>query len=149
MNTTHRFRFGRACALVVVLAVAFAGCGGDEAASTTTIDPTEDLVLSSGELPDTVPDDFPIPDEAVVGSTLVVRSTGTTEVILRLPAELPVAVSYFEQNLQARDYQLDTSQATSDGGWDMAITRDDVSGSLDFSPATPQVTQVVVRLTSQ
>lgn len=142
-------RIWRAVAPALVLALLLAACGGDDAATTTTIDPGEDMILSSGTLPETVPEDFPIPDEAVVGSTLVVRSTGTTEVILRLPVEVPVAVSYFEQNLELRGFELATSEATSDGGWDMAIVRDDVSGSLDFSPATPQVTQVVLRLTAQ
>ncbi len=138
----------RAVLAVVAAALVISACSADDDAATTSVVPDDDVVFGSGSLPDTLPSDFPVPDEAVIGSTLVVRSTGTTEVIMRVPVELAVAVTYFEQNLPARDFTILTSEANSDAAWAMEIERDDLSGTIDFKTGAPRVTEIVMAFTS-
>ncbi len=137
----------RAVALVVGVVMALSACGGDDAA-TTTVDPSEDVVFGSGSLPESMPSDFPVPAEAVIGSTLMVRSAGTTEVIMRLPVEVPAAASYFEQNLDARGFDVTVSTSSTDSSVTVEIARDDLSGTIDLRQATPQVTEAIMRFTS-
>ena len=56
-------------------------------------------MFGRGSVPDTVPQSFPIPDEAVVGATLVDTNRGLTEMILTLPATVDAVVTYYEENL--------------------------------------------------
>lgn len=140
----------RALGWALAMLVTLAACGGDGTPSTTTsaASPSDDVVFSSGVLPETIPDDFPVPAEAVIGSTLVVRSTNATEAIMRLPVAVEVAVAYYEDNLDARGFEVKSSEARADGGWDMEIGRDDFSGTLDFRPAPPELTQIVMRFST-
>ena len=95
--------------VVAIAAVAFgaAGCGGlsDETTSTTG----SEVVFGRGSVPETVPESFPIPDEAVVGATLVDATRGLTEMILTFPADTAAVVEYYEENLPSRGYQITDS----------------------------------------
>jgi hypothetical protein len=135
----------RMCVFALILVFAAAACGGADDDAATTVDASEDVVFGSGPLPDSVPDDFPVPEEARISSTLVVRSAGTTEVIMRMPATVEAAVEYFEENLDARGFERIVSEADAGGGWVMEIARDDLVGTLDFSPVGESVAEVVIR----
>jgi hypothetical protein len=132
--------------LAVLVAVSVAACSGDDGASTTTLASEGDVVLGSGTLPDTVPDDFPIPPEAVIGSTLVAVGTGTTEVILRLPSSIEASIVYFEQRLDIDGYDVVSSEAESGTSWSIEFERDDLTGSLRLSSPGTDVTEVVLTL---
>ncbi len=129
----------------LVLLLALAGCGGDSDPAASATDGS-DIELGSGSVPETVPDDFPLPDSAVVGSTLVNHPTGETEMIVRLPTDVAVSVQYYEQNLDARGYSIDSSDAQPDGAWLMAFSRDDLEGSIEFRPELEEVSALVVRI---
>ncbi len=138
-------RLVRVAATAAALAVLLAACGGDGDAATSTTIGGDDVVFGSGSMPDTIPDDFPVPEEAVISSTLVVRSTGITEVIMRIPVEVAAAVAYFDENLPARGFELPVSEAQSGEGWLMEVERDDLAGTIDFKPAPPNITEIVMR----
>lgn len=140
-------RVARVTSLAVTLVVLLAACGGEDDATATTV-VGDDVVFGSGSLPDTIPDDFPLPEEAVIGNTLVVRTSGTTEVVLCLPAELADAVAYFDQNLPTRAFDLSVNEAPSGEGWLMEVERDDLAGTIDFKPAPPNITEIVMRFTT-
>ncbi len=129
---------------VVLLALAAAGCSGDDATPTTTV-AQDDVVFGQGSVPETVPDDFPVPAQAVIGSTLILRSAGKTEMIVRLPAAVAAAVAYYEDNLAARGYTVSES-AGNENDWQMVFARDGLSGTIDFSLAGVDLTQAVVVL---
>lgn len=134
----------RAVSAAVTLVLVASACSGDDGAAPTTVAANDDVIFGSGSLPDTLPNDFPIPDEAIISSTLVVPSAGTTEVIMRLPVELAAAVTYFEQNLPARGFPIVNSEAESDAAWSMEVERDDLVGTIELETASPQITEVVM-----
>ena len=106
-------------AVVVGLAVSLTGCsdsvetGESEPPSSG---PVEDVVYASGELPETIPDEFPLPEGSVIGSTMVITDTGFTEVIVRMSAEKDLAVSFFDQELPKAGFIVDSS-ADDGGSW--------------------------------
>lgn len=103
-----------------------------QAITTTTADPDADLVFGDGILPDTVPQSFPIPSQAVVGATMIDRTRSLTEFVLTLPANVDAAVQFFEQNLPALGYEI-TSSAGSDGKWEMEFSGDGIEGTINLS----------------
>lgn len=124
--------------LVVVSCAMLAACGDDDDAS-------GDVVLGSGEVPETVPEDFPISEQAAVSSTVANMVTGETEMIVRYPTDIPATVEYYEMNLEARGYTVDRSESVGDAMWEMEFSKGaDISGSLELSDAEG-VTQVIVR----
>lgn len=131
--------------LVAAVALVAAGCS-DEPGTTTTEGVTsgEDVVFGEGELPDTIPDGFPLPSGSSVGSTMVVPKTGFTEVIVRISAEIGITAEYFNQGLAQGGFSVDSSEAT-DGGWAIAFSRDTSQGTIDLSEPLPGISQAVVR----
>ena len=112
-------------AVVAVLALILAACSGEstdaEASDATTTIVTEsgtsggeagELEFGRGQLPETVPADFPIPDEAVIGATMVDRTRDLTQVITTYPANVPAVVEFYEINLPALGYAIDASSGT-------------------------------------
>lgn len=140
--STHPRRL-RALALVLGLVMAVAACSGDDDSTDGTLDPA-DVVFGSGSIPDTVPADFPVPEEAVVSSTLVNRPARTTEMILRLPVDVDVVVTYYEENLEPRGYTIVTSEPRSDSGWDMEIEKDDLTVSVRLRNVGGDLTEAVM-----
>ena len=129
-------------AVFAIVAVVLAGCTSEDAdsTSTTTMTSTEagsgsgDVVFGSGVLPSTVPADLPIPEEAVIGSTLVDTPRGLTEVIVTYPADVTAVVDFFTTNLPAFDYVVDSSAGT-DAKWELEFSKDDLSGVIVISTA--------------
>ena len=141
-------------AIVAVIAVLLGACSGEsstseprEAAPTTTLvessasqDTDQDLVFGRGQLPDTVPAGFPIPDQAVIGSTMVDRTRDLTEIIVTYPAEVPEVVQFFESNLPALGYSIDMSSGT-DARWVIEFSSDGSTGELILSVGGVGTTQ--------
>ena len=144
-------------AAVAIIAVLLAGCTSDdstpdEPATTTSVvesgsatTANQDVVFGRGELPSTVPADFPIPEQAVVGATLVDTSRGLTEVILTYPADVPAIVEFYETNLQAFGYALDESTGT-DANWTIDFSKDGLTGTITVSTAGPGLAQGSLRI---
>lgn len=95
----------------LAIALIAGACGGSSAETTTMAD-TSGVLFGRGSVPETVPDSFPIPGEAVVGATLVDSNRGLTEMILTFPADVAAVVSYYEENLPARGHEIASSAGT-------------------------------------
>jgi len=143
-------------AVLAITAVVLAGCTGEDAtpqenATSTTVASTvapsvnEDIVFGSGVLPSSVPADFPIPEQAVIGSTLVDTPRGITEVILTYPADVVSVADFYATNLPALGYTVDSS-AGSDASWEIAFSKDDLTGVVIVSTGGSGLSQGALRL---
>lgn len=133
--------------LVAALALIGAGCSDDGDSTTTTgavVSSADDVVFGSGELPETIPDNFPLPVGSSVGSTMLVTKTGFTEVVIRVSAELGVTAEFFDQALSAAGFAVDNSAADGDG-WIIEFGIEDTKGSIDITEPLEGISQAVVR----
>ena len=145
--------------IFAVMAVALTACSGGSTVSTevlpseapeqttTTSDPSEPIVFGSGVMPDTMPEGFPIPAEAVIGSTLIDRDRNVTEVIVRIPAAVEPVAQFFETNLPNRGYDV----AASSGGetaWDIEFGGEGFGGTIAITLGAQDVSQAVIRVTA-
>ncbi len=128
-------------ATVVVIAVLGAACTSDAtqtsttiAATSTTTLPTEipDLEFGSGEVPFTVPADFPIPGSAVVGTTMIDGVNGRSEMNVNIPAAVTDVVKFYETNLPALGFAITDSRGT-EGEWDISHSKDGVTGTIHLA----------------
>ena len=134
--------------LAVTLGVVFvlAACGGDDDATDSTGEGSDapDVEFTDGELPESLPEDFPIPVGAVVGTGVVNRTSGQVEVILRVPAGVPAVAEFFEVNLDNRGFDVTSSDGGPDG-WNVAFEKDGGTGTVDLSPVGEQLSQAIIR----
>lgn len=150
----------RITAAIVALALFAAACSGAGSVTTevgqssttavgptTTIDPDQDIIFGSGSVPDTVPADFPFPDEAVIGSTLIDRTRNVTEVIFRVPAAVEALAAFFETNLPGRGYTVGASSG-GDSSWNIEFSNGAATGTIDITLGGESVAQAVVRITA-
>jgi hypothetical protein len=103
------------------------------------------VVFGRGSVPDTVPRSFPIPDEAVVGATLVDTNRGLTEMILTLPATVAAVVTYYEENLPLGGYVI-TSSTGAGGEWTLELNGDGIDGVIRVMTGGSGVSSAAVRL---
>lgn len=119
-------------ALVAVLGAACTGAAEEPASPATT--PTfatqiPDLEFGSGEVPFTVPASFPIPDVAVIGTTMIDGVNGRTEMIVNFPANVLEVVEFYETNLPVLGFEITDSKGT-ETEWDIAHSQDGVVGTI-------------------
>jgi len=136
-------------ALSIVLALTGVGCGGASTDTTdaATADDGSGISFGKGEVPATVPASFPIPDEAVVGTTLVDANRGLTEMVLTFPASLSAVVTYYEENLPSRGYEISASDG-SGSQWGIEFEGDGVSGTIAINAEGNGISSAAVQLTS-
>ena len=132
----------------VFLAVAFiaTACDGSSHETTTTIADPSDVAFGRGSVPESVPDSFPVPDEAAVGATLVDLNRGLTEMILTFPANVDAVVDYYEENLPARGYEMTVSDGT-DAEWLIEFDGDGVRGVIRVKAGGTGIAAATVQLT--
>ena len=104
------------------------------------------LVFGEGEIPETVPDDFPIPEGANVGSTLIDYDRGKTEVLAIVPAEMDAVLRYYETNLSNAGYTIESSDGNQ-AEWEIAFNDDDVDGTVLLKVGGAEITQLAIELT--
>ncbi len=126
----------RSFVLVVLAFSLLAAACSDEAAT--------GVVFGEGEIPETLPDGFPIPDDARIDSTLVDYDRGVTEMLCVIPAEVPAVVAYYETNLPTAGYTVDSSDGNL-AEWSIAFSDADGDGTLVLRVGAVDVTQAVVR----
>jgi len=140
-------------AATAVLTVIAAGCNGttntttSTTTSTTTTVPvssSEDVVFGEGELPATIPAEFPLPAGAVVGTTMVITKTGFTEVIIRAGSEQGVMAEFFNQSLDEAGFSIDLSEANGNA-WLIEFSQGDARGTIDVSTPAVGISQAVIR----
>ncbi len=134
----------------VVLAVALAGCNGDDGNGTTSTTVTTavsgSVIFGSGSIPEGFPSDFPIPGAATIGSTLVDQSRGRYEVILFIPSERDAAVVFFEGNLENAGYTI-TADGLEGDLWRIEFERPAERGRMLIQLEDTGVTSVAIDLT--
>ena len=134
--------------VAVVLALIATGCSDDaDSASTTTGSSGvsgDDVVFGSGELPETIPAEFPLPAGSSIGSTMVVGSSGFTEVVTRVSADPGITAQFFDQALVQAGFSVDSS-AAEESMWIIEFSRNGARGTIDISEATPGISQAVIR----
>lgn len=129
--------------LGLALALLAGGCGG-ESATTTAADDAEGVVFGSGELPETIPAEFALPAGSSVGSTMVVSSTGFTEVVVRVGADPAITMRFFVQELAEAGFNVDGS-SDEDGISLIQFSAADAKGTIDITEPQPGISQAVVR----
>jgi hypothetical protein len=127
---------------LVALTFVVAACGDDEPSGTT-----ESIVFGEGELPDSVPDDFPIPIGSQVGSTLVDKVNNRTEFTLTIRSDPTSAVQFFQVGLVNEGYVVESSDGNQ-ALWELTFSRgQDLDGSIVFTAPQDDLVAAVVRIT--
>ena len=121
---------------VVALAVASSACSQEA---------DEPIVFGQGSIPSTVPSDFPIPDQASIGSTLVDAVNGRTEVSMVIPASVEESAQFFVVNMLPGGFVIDSSSGDA-AQWTIDFRRDDLTGEIMLQAASEGTSQAVVIL---
>jgi hypothetical protein len=138
---------GALLALVVVALIA-AGCGDSSEDTTATADANASgVVFGRGSVPEAVPDSFPIPDQAVIGATLVDTSRGLTEMVITLPAAVEAVVTYYEENLPLGGYEITSSDGTN-SAWVIEFSGEGIDGEIGIKAGGSGLSSATVRLTN-
>jgi len=122
------------------LTLTLAGCG-DSAQS----DDGASVVFGEGVIPASVPADFPVPEGAVVGTTLVDRMNHRTEFRLNLAEEATAVIQYYTVSLVSAGYVVDNSEGDITL-WSIEFSRDTLRGSVLIQPAGNGLAAVVVSI---
>lgn len=125
--------------LVALLAAAtlfalITGCG-----------PGAPVTVGEGEIPAPVPNDFPVPDGAVVGATRIDRVGHRTEFTLTVPRTMSGATQYYLVNLVSAGYVV-VGSGGDDTSWSISFSRDSLRGTLVIEPAGTGAVAVSVRI---
>ena len=125
--------------LMISLALLSAGCSssttintGTEAPARTTVDPAASVVFGSGSVPETIPTGFPIPEGAVIGSTLIDRNRELTEMMVRVSADIEALTSFYDTNLPGRGFTVDSS-AKEGAGWKLEFSSPAGAGAVEIT----------------
>lgn len=105
----------------------------------------EPVSTGEGEIPGSVPDDFPVPPGAVVGTSVVDRTNHRTEFRLNTPEQLTRVVRFFTVSLVERGYVVD--DLAGDGTrWTIEFSRDILRGTVLVEPGGAGETTVLVSI---
>jgi len=135
------FAFG-----IVAVALIATGCGRSSDGTTTANADPSGVVFGRGSVPDTVPDSFPVPDQARVGATLVDSNRELTEMIITFPSNVDAVVDYYEENLPARGYEIAVSEGT-DAEWLIEFNGAGFDGVLRVKTGGSGVAAATLQLT--
>lgn len=119
--------------VLAALASAAAACGGEE------------VSFGEGDIPSPVPGDFPVPDGAEVGSTLVDRVNNRTEFRLNIPDGAGAVVRFFTVGLVNAGYVVESSEGDA-AAWSIHFARETLRGTILIESAGPEVTSAVVSI---
>lgn len=136
-------------ALLAFLALGPIACAGDGdavATSTATTAAVGDFVFGSGSIPPGFPADFPIPEAATVGSTLVDKAEGRFEVLLFVPADQDATIVYYETNLPSAGYTI-TASGFDGAVWRLEFANDGASGGAVIRLENTGIATVAIDLT--
>ncbi|MBT8197894.1 MAG: hypothetical protein KJO84_05270 [Acidimicrobiia bacterium] len=128
-SSMSRLLVAALCVLLV------ASCGGETKTG---------VEFGEGSLPDGWPESFPIPANAVIGSTLIDYDSGRLEAEFRVSAPLETLAQYFDLNLANSGYAVDSSSGDS-STWTIEFRSDDDSGNVVIQ-SFGEVSSAVVRI---
>lgn len=121
---------------LVILALLLIACGGDDA----------EVAFGEGRLPDSVPDNFPVPPGATIGETLVDTAHDRTEFSLAIESDLPSVVQFFTISLVNQGYLIGRSQSLNQTTWQMSFQRGDLTGEILISSDGGGASQAIVSI---
>lgn len=111
--------------------------------STTT---TLSVVFGEGTIPSVFPDVFPVPEEAVVGATMVDSSRSVVELVFTVPAPVTSTVAYFETNLPANGFTISASRGDA-AQWHAEFAGDGVvAGAITLGSGGPGITLGTIQI---
>jgi hypothetical protein len=133
-----------------VLVFAAVGCGDDgpdgtattSPAPTCTVSGSDPVTFGEGEIPSSIPGDFPVPDGAVVGSTLVDRVNHRSEFAFTLALDATNVVEYYTLNLVSAGFVVDSSEGDT-VSWRIEFSRGGLRGDMVIQPEGSGLTAVV------
>jgi hypothetical protein len=135
---------------LVALVLTAAGCGDDgpDATGNTSVAPTctvsgsDPVTFGEGEIPSSIPGEFPVPDGAVVGSTLVDRVNHRSEFAFTLGQDATVVVEYYTVNLVSSGFVVDSSEGDT-VSWRIEFSREGLRGDMVIQPEGSGLSAVV------
>lgn len=125
--------------VILVLGALAAACGDDDVTPTSIT--SGGIIFGEGEVPPAFPSDFPMPANAVIGSTLIDPINHRSEMNIRLGVEMTAMVQFYNVGLVNQGYVV-TGSTGSSTSWEITFTRDTLAGSIVFSPLG-EITQAV------
>ncbi len=126
--------------LAVVVAVALmAGACGDSSDGGSD----QTVVFGTGEIPETIPDDFPIPSGAIIGSNVIDGINTRTEFEMRVGRAQADIAQFFTVNLVNSGYVVDDSRLES-GRWTIEFRRNALEGTISITAPDEGISQIVV-----
>lgn len=123
-------------ALLALLFVALASCGDSTA-------PT--VMFGEGTIPPAIPDDFPVPDDAVIGATLIDTINTKSEFEFRTATGLEALVQSLSLGLVDAGFVVDNSSGNA-VQWSISFRRGSLEGSIQLRAIEDAVSQGVVRV---
>jgi len=90
--------------LTVMVAVLAASCSSGS--SLPPADELPELEFGSGELPITVPEDFPFPERSVIQGTMIDGTRTLTEVVFTVGEAFAATVAFYELSLPDGGYEI-------------------------------------------
>ena len=127
-----------------------AGCGDNRpdttgntsAAPSCTVSGSEAVTFGEGEIPASIPEDFPVPDGVVVGSTMVDRNNHRSEFAFTLAQEATSVVEFYTVSLVSAGFVVDSS-AGDTVSWRIEFSRGELRGDMVIQPGGPGLSAVV------
>lgn len=130
-------------AIALVLSVVLAACSDGEATETTqTIPPADELPeleFGRGELPITVPANWPMPEQHAIAGTMINGAETLTEVVYTAQGNLDEILEFYESELPAADYEFTTS-TTEHSRYYVDFSGNGIEGQLVLAPASGTIT---------
>lgn len=137
MTSTPPVLMAAAAVAVAVLT----GCAATTEPTATSV--SGPVVFGTGDLPDTLPEDFPIPVDASIGTTMVDGDRNLTEVALQARGSTEQMVAYYERSLEAQGWDVPRSEAAGIG-WEIDFARGEASGLIVIEEPEPNISRIVI-----
>jgi hypothetical protein len=134
-------------AVVMAIAVLAAACGGsDSSGGLPPADSLPDLEFGRGEMPITVPDNWPMPSQYSIGATMIDGTRTLTEVSYTASGNVEPMIVFYESALPDADYDIETT-IVSETESDIAFEGNGIDGNLILKQIAPGITGATLRFT--
>jgi hypothetical protein len=136
-------------ALLVVVAIVSTACtsSGDTTAPETTTTSFEfpDLEFGGGVLPGSVPELWPMPEQSVIGTTMIDGTRRLTEIVVTYPADVSDVAAYYTTNLPVLGFEV-TSTSESGATVTIDFAGNGVNGTIVLASGGIDLTAGTIRM---